>query len=396
MAPIVWEDAEWAKELRPFLVHASRKIRVLHPCAGINAPERAARELAMPWVSTGDYEVKPCLWGPLSKVSSNIDALHVGPRTGNVLAVDIDSLDLTTDAVVAGPPCPPFSSMGARLVECDVRSSVFLTICVWILHLSRKGCLWFFVLENVMGVTKRKAGCELSFGKWIMNELQSELGVDWRIRAVQGNSSDCGLPQSRPRVFIIGTCPQLHSTRRLDRISLQPPLVRPKVSLLSFLDMQQSPHDWDQLTVRQQVNAMEYMARFEAMLRAGTAQSEIAVVDVARDPLRAVDSCVVVDGTATLRTNSANIWLIPGPSMQAQFGVRGRLLNRDEKSRLAGVRPESMSDLTRIQLEEAIGNTIPVALIGSVLFPLLRAWVEAQMTIAQPASADSSSSNTHA
>ena len=144
------------------------------------------------------------------------------------------------------------------------------------------------------------------------------------------------------------------------------------------------PHDWDQLTVRQQVNAMEYIAQFEAMLRAGTAQGEIAVVDVARDPLRAMESCVVVDKTNTLRTNNAHLWLIPGPSVQAQLGVRGRLLNRDEKSRLAGVRPESMSDLTRVELEEAVGNTIPVSLIGSVLFPLLRAWVEAQSAIAQP------------
>jgi hypothetical protein len=57
--PVVFEDAEWAKEMKPQMLLAPRPVRVLHPCAGLNAPERAAREMCMPWVSTGDFEQNP-------------------------------------------------------------------------------------------------------------------------------------------------------------------------------------------------------------------------------------------------------------------------------------------------------------------------------------------------
>ena len=100
----------------------------------------------------------------------------------------------------------------------------------------------------------------------------------------------------------------------------------------------------------------------------------VGVVDIARDPLKGVDSKIAVGCVRTLRTNNSHLWLLPSPQLEATFGDRGRRLNRDEKCRLAGLVPESLSELDEPDLEIAIGNTIPVPLVGVVLAPVLRAW----------------------
>ena len=58
----------------------------------------------------------------LEKLTANPSRVHCGPRRGNILHVDTQDLDKETDGIVSGPPCPPFSSIGPRLVEQDVWS----------------------------------------------------------------------------------------------------------------------------------------------------------------------------------------------------------------------------------------------------------------------------------
>ena len=131
----------WVEEFLPQLVDAPRPVKVLSPCVGLNAPERAARELEVPWQTTGDYDVNPDLWKVLRNFTHDISKLSVGPRAGSVLRVPLADLDLETDGLVSGPPCPPFSSMGKRLIDMDPRASVFATVACWILHLSKCRCI---------------------------------------------------------------------------------------------------------------------------------------------------------------------------------------------------------------------------------------------------------------
>jgi site-specific DNA-cytosine methylase len=375
--PIVFEDPEWARCFRQGLASAVRPVRVMHPCAGVNAPERAAREMGMPWVSTGDWEVNSALWGALHRVSSNPATLRVGPRTGNVLEVQLKDLDLRTDGIVSGPPCPPFSTIGKRLGECDVRSCVFLTVCAWIIHLAVHGDLTWFVLENVEGITSKRKHDSASFADWFLAEMMRDLPSGWSIRVVPHNSRMCLLPQSRPRVFFVGISESLQSTRRLRRISSQPPFAWPPVKLIDFLDLQPCATDWERLSTRQQVNVLEQLQKFRLTSSEDEGQ-DVAVADISRDPLRPYDSSVAVDSTHTLRTNSAHLWLLPSARLSEKLGPKGRLLNRSEKCRAAGIVPETLSSLTDYELDFAIGNTIPVPLIGTILYPVLRAWAEAQ------------------
>ena len=387
---VVLADPLWARECRAALSDAPRAVKVLSPCAGLNSPERAAREMGLSWETAGDWDVNPALRSTLLRLSRKPELLHVGPRTGDVLSVDIGSLDLSTDGIVAGPPCPPFSSIGKRLAELDSRSSVFVTVCAWILHLSTNGHLCFFILENVAGITSKRKGDDQSFADWFMEEMYKDLPQGWSIRVVRHNSSKCLLPQSRPRVFFVGTSAALTSGRRLRRISSQPPLSWPAVDLLEFLDPVPKEEDWASLSVRQQVNLMTNLEQFHKQCSENPDKEQVAITDVARDPLKRFDSGLVVGCTRTLRTNSAYLWILPSPACTGKFGEKGRFLNRAEKARCAGLRPESLQDLSDPECDKAIGNTIPVPLIGTVMFPVLRAWVEHEVMLQEEACAAAS------
>ena len=372
---LVYEDAEWARQCRRALQDVPRPVKVLSPCAGLNSPERAARELGFPWQTAGDWDVNPALRTTLARLSKNPELLYMGPRSGDVLNVDINSLDLSTDALVAGPPCPPFSSIGKRLVELDWRSAVFVTICSWICHLAIRGQLKFWIIENVAGITTKRKCDDTSFAQWFVQEMYKDLPCGWEIRTVPHNSKNCLLPQSRPRVFFIGTAPCLRTTRRLQRILCQPPLSFPQVDILNFLDDVQSEGDYSSLSVKQQVNLLAQLEEFHRQCE--TVETEqVAIVDVARDPLKsAFDKTFAVGRTRTLRTNCTHLWILPSPRL-ARFGPKGRFLNRAEKARCAGLKPESLTDLNDAELCRAVGNTIPVSLIGTIMFPVLCAWSE--------------------
>jgi len=213
-----------------------------------------------------------------------------------------------------------------------------------------------------------------------MAEMSSVLPAGWRVSMVQHNAAKCLLPQSRPRVFFVGLAPCLRSTRRLQRLSSQTPMSWPAVDILDFLHQSPATDDWDSLTVRQQVNVMEHVEQFEKECATfeDPERPRVAIADVARDCMKRVESGRVVGHTNTLRTNCSHLWIVPSPAAKAIFGTRGRFLNRAEKSRCAGMVPESLAALSDAELDVAIGNTIPVGLIGTIMFPVVRSWAECE------------------
>jgi hypothetical protein len=258
------------------------------------------------------------------------------------------------------------------LIELDQRSSVFVTVCLWILHLVKFGRLSWFILENVPGIRKRKKGVATSFADWFLSEMSSELPDGWRVTVVEHNSMHCLLPQSRDRVFFVGTAPRLRQTALQRRVLDAAPFKHPSVDILHFLDQSSSDDDWGGLTLRQQVNVLHQLSEFRQDL---SVIARVGVVDIARDPLREMDSKIQVGGTRTLRTNCSHLWILPGQLLVPTFGPRGRLLNRAEKCRISGIVPSSLASLSAAEVDTAVGNTIPVPLVGHILYPVLRAWV---------------------
>ena len=107
------------------------------------------------------------------------------------------------DFLLGGFPCQPFSASGKRQGFVDTRGTLFFEIE----RILREKKPYGFILENVEGLVKHdlenknnKIGRTLST---ILYKLEVELGyqVSWEVL----DSIDFGLPQSRKRIFIVGT-----------------------------------------------------------------------------------------------------------------------------------------------------------------------------------------------
>jgi DNA (cytosine-5)-methyltransferase 1 len=107
------------------------------------------------------------------------------------------------DFLLGGFPCQPFSSGGKRQGFLDTRGTLFFEIE----RILRDKKPYGFILENVEGLVKHdsenkndKIGRTLST---ILHTLVEDLGykVSWKVF----DSLEFGLPQSRKRIFIVGT-----------------------------------------------------------------------------------------------------------------------------------------------------------------------------------------------
>ncbi|MBW6482893.1 MAG: DNA (cytosine-5-)-methyltransferase [Vicingaceae bacterium] len=107
------------------------------------------------------------------------------------------------DFLFGGFPCQPFSASGKRNGFADTRGTLFFEIERIIKHHQPKG----FILENVEGLVKHdlenkhdEIGRTL---KTILYKIENEMDyqVSWKVL----DSVNFGVPQSRKRVFIVGT-----------------------------------------------------------------------------------------------------------------------------------------------------------------------------------------------
>ena len=102
------------------------------------------------------------------------------------------------DVLCAGFPCQPFSQAGHKRgfsENLDSRGNMFFRICDIIKAKRPKA----FFLENVRHLIKHDN--ERTF-KTIKKMLEDDLGYTFKAQVVK--ASDHGLPQHRPRVFIVG------------------------------------------------------------------------------------------------------------------------------------------------------------------------------------------------
>jgi DNA (cytosine-5)-methyltransferase 1 len=107
------------------------------------------------------------------------------------------------DFLFAGFPCQPFSASGKRNGFADTRGTLFFEVERILRYKKPQG----FILENVEGMVKHdlenKGDIIGRTLKTILNKLEKELDykVSWKVL----NSVNFGVPQSRKRIFIIGT-----------------------------------------------------------------------------------------------------------------------------------------------------------------------------------------------
>ncbi len=130
------------------------------------------------------------------KISPELFANHnFNDDIRNIAPADIPDFDI----LCAGFPCQPFSQAGHKRGFEDnhhsERGNLFFNIVDILQEKKPKA----FFLENVRGLVRHDDGNTF---KIIQNILEKELGYSFYFKIVK--ASDYGLPQLRPRVFMIG------------------------------------------------------------------------------------------------------------------------------------------------------------------------------------------------
>ncbi|WP_271893346.1 DNA cytosine methyltransferase [Candidatus Phyllobacterium onerii] len=111
----------------------------------------------------------------------------------------LDNARGRVDLLAGGPPCQGFSHAGRRQVN-DPRNSLFLDYLSLVSDLMPKAVL----IENVKGFTADFGGGLPGAGRNFASELRERLDVDYIIADTILMASDFGVPQARPRFFLIG------------------------------------------------------------------------------------------------------------------------------------------------------------------------------------------------
>lgn len=122
------------------------------------------------------------------------DLFKSGNFAGDITLVDPKNIP-DFDILCAGFPCQPFSQAGFKKGFNEARGTLFFDIVKIIKEKQPKA----FFLENVRHLLKHEDGRTF---ETIKNILEKELDYSFKFKIVK--ASDFGLPQSRPRLFMIG------------------------------------------------------------------------------------------------------------------------------------------------------------------------------------------------
>lgn len=165
-------------------------MRYLSLCSGVGGFELAFEPLG--WELLGQCEIDP--------VCNSILQRHWPhtPRHNDVRTHEtwrhLDDIQGTTDLVVAGAPCQPFSRAGRRQGRQDPRGNLFFNI----LEIADIVDTRWILLENVTGIlnTGKPAGADWAD---IVDALDERgFDADWAVLDAQ----HFGVPQRRERLFL--------------------------------------------------------------------------------------------------------------------------------------------------------------------------------------------------
>lgn len=170
------------------------QIRFIDLFAGIGGFHLALHDLGATCVFAAE-------WDEQARLTYETNFKEIAPAlfetnnfAGDITLVDKQSIP-DFDLLCAGFPCQPFSQAGQKRGFDDVRGTLFFDIAE-ILRIKQPKA---FFLENVRHLLKHNGGKTF---QTILRVLEEDLGYKVTFEIVK--ASDHGLPQFRPRVFIVG------------------------------------------------------------------------------------------------------------------------------------------------------------------------------------------------
>ncbi len=170
----------------------SEKLRVLELCAGAGGQALGLEQAGFEHAALVEIDADACR------------TLRHNRPDWQTIQGDITTFDAKpyrgVDLVAAGLPCPPFSVAGRQLGEADERN-LFPAAFRIIQEVQPKAVM----IENVRGLLDKR----FDDYRAIIERHLRNLGYEPSFKLL--NASDFGVPQNRPRVFIIGLQQQYSS-----------------------------------------------------------------------------------------------------------------------------------------------------------------------------------------
>jgi len=256
----------------------------------------------------------------------------------------------SVDIYVAGFPCQPFSAAGLQKGFKDKRGMVFYG-CADYIDCKRPRA---FILENVKRLINHDNGKTL---EQVMQTLKGIGGgaydVDWKLLDTQEH----GVPQSRPRVYII--CIRKDCQR--SKISFPEPLER--VSIESFLDPVKHKPSMEDLPPK---SSKTRYVNVKQILKQLTADG--------KDPLT---KTFIIDHNSSPKfcgwMEDKVMCMTKSRASGHWVTSRGRAMNLDEMLRCQGMERSFKQVVSDLQLGAQIGNAMSQNVIERILIKVLPA-----------------------
>ena len=361
------------KHLLPEFPAVSRKVRLALPCIGADALGMGLREMSWDAVEIAyawdvDPSLLPFLLAAHGPIGFGGPASGIGP-SGNILKFDVASME-RVDFLVTGPPCPPWSTIGRRASEDDVREEVFQKVTEIIEHQAELGC-YGFILEMVPGIAHdnshrhRGNGCMNYYNEW-WRRLQSTAPM-FRLLSWELQSSQY-LPQNRVRLYTVG----IHRAHAPSCGLVPPSPCGRRMEMDDFLHRGLCPIDEGVLTPQQRHNLSVMKQRLlPGFIGCG---GPIACISVDRDPDLSWGDHTRNDGlVGTLRTRNELVWLFKADAYGRP--VLSRCLHPAERFVLQGFRPEVAFFFSKVDGLRVSGNAFTVPVVTHVFQQLLGCFI---------------------
>ena len=362
------------------------------PCVGIDACCHALKQLEVSFFVKYAYDILFYLAGPLTALHGDIDHFHLGSFDGNLLLADITTWD-RVDGTIAGPPCPPWSSIGKRGSWEDDRSRVWWKVTDILIDQGQKGS-WFFILEIVVGMDTHQAGAggdrsrrhaDTPYQEWLA--LFSKEAPMWEVH-VWSLNTQAYLPQHRERLYTVGV------NRAVGCTSPRPPPMTnasDRLGLADLLHPDIPSFHGQQLPARLRWHLFLAKAKFLMNIRAGRVPAVhggyCMAVELDRSPDATWGVPTRYDGcTPTLRTMHRSTWVM----LLSACGGVSRFLHPVEHLTLQGFPPVVSLSMTPEQIVHTAGNACSVPVMGAVLVQVLLACPQRDCHTGDAPSADRS------
>lgn len=174
--------------------------------------------------------------------NSAVETFKINHKSSKVVCRDIKQISLNEirrltenkkiDIIVGGPPCQGFSMAGRRIPN-DPRNSLFKEYLRIVKGVEPK----MFVMENVRGLlSMRDHG-----GRKVIDIILAEFSkIGYHTHCYSINTADYGVPQKRPRIFIVGEKGKSkfvfpHKSRSQNGLDEDGKKIMPWVSVNNFL-----------------------------------------------------------------------------------------------------------------------------------------------------------------